>query len=209
MANYHVQVSLAAQSGETADTQVNTFAFISAGGLDSGSAGAYTDIIKAFYDALRGLGGLKGVAQNGHVVKYYNAVTTTPNYPLFTNGFNLTVAPGAIDLPLEVSLCVSFANDSETTVSPRRRRGRIYVSGWGEVDNTAGRPISGTYVGLADAYRDYAEAVNGLAGAAAAIWSRTTGELYQIERVWCDNEWDTMRSRGGKSTARETYMITP
>lgn len=208
MANYHVQVTLAAQSGETADAQVNTFAFISTGGLDSPSAAAYTAVLLAYYDSLRGLGALKGVAQNGHVVKYYNAVTTTPNYPLFTNGFNLTVAPGAIDLPLEVSLCVSFANDSVTTVSPRRRRGRIYVSGWGEVDNTAGRPISGTYVGMADLYRDFVEAANALSGVSQCVWSRTDGTLYPIERVWCDNEWDTMRSRGGKSTARETYMIT-
>jgi len=208
MPNYHVIVTLQAASGETADNQVNTFAFESTGGLDSASAGAYTLLIKAFYDQVRSSGPLLGLAQNAHVVKYYNAVTSVPNYPLFTNTFNLTVAPGAIDMPLEVSLCISYANDSDTTVSAKRRRGRIYLSGFSEASNTAGRPISAVLTGLSDAYRDYVEAANLLSGVTACVWSRANGALYPIERVWVDNEWDTMRSRGGKSTLRETLLIT-
>ena len=207
MPNYHVIVTLQAASGESADNQVNTFAFESTGGLDAPSAAAYTLLYASMYDALRNNGMLLGIAQNAHVVKYYNAVTTVPNYPLFSNTFNLLGAPGAIDLPLEVSLCASYANDTETAVSPRRRRGRIYISGFQEAANTAGRPTSTVMGYLVDAYRDYVEAANGLAGVTACIWSRANGALYPIERVWVDNEWDTMRSRGGKSTARQTLMI--
>jgi len=208
MPSYHVIVTLQAATGETADNQVNTFAFESTGGLDSGSAAAYTVLLKNMYDSLRTSGALLGLAQNAHVVKYYNAVTSVPNYPLFTNTFNLATAPGAIDLPLEVSLCVSYANDSETSVAAPRRRGRIYVSGYGETSNTAGRPTSGVVTNLCDIYRDYVEAANLLSGVTACIWSRANGALYPIERVWVDNEWDTMRSRGGKSTSRDTLIIT-
>ncbi len=208
MANYYVQVTGPSTTGETADSQVNTFAFKSSGGLDSGSAGVYTDEIKSFYDELVTANALHGLAQNGWVVKYYNAVTTPGNYPLFTNGFNLATAPGAVDLPLEVSLCVSYANDSETTVAPARRRGRIYVSGWPESVNTTGRPTSAAYDSLLNAYVNYVEGVNVLSGVDACIWSRANNALYEIERVWVDNEWDTMRSRGGKSTLRSTAMIS-
>lgn len=208
MANYHVIVTLQASSGETADNQVNTFAFESTGGLDSASAGAYTLLLKDFYDALVPCGALCGIAQNGHVVKYYNAVTTVPNYPLFTNTFNRDDSAAAIDLPEEVSLCISYANDSETTISPKRRKGRIYISGWTEASNTAGRPVSASTTPMLAAYVAYVEAANVLSGVTACIWSRAEGALYPIERVWVDNEWDTMRSRGGKSTARSTTMIS-
>jgi hypothetical protein len=207
MADYHVVVTLASQSGETADYQVNTFAFESTGGLDSGSAGAYTAILKTLYDTLVNSDCLCGIADTGHVVKYYLATTDTPNYPLFTNTFNLSFAPGAVDLPLEVSLCISFANDTETGVSPKRRKGRIYVSGFKETGNTAGRPVSGVMTNMLTAFVTYVEAVNTLSGATACIWSRREDALFPIERVWIDNEWDTMRSRGGKSTARQTELI--
>jgi len=208
MPDFYAQTTLLALSGETADNQSNIFAFESTGGLDSGSAIAFTNVLTDYYNALRSAGALRGLAQNAHQVKYYAAVTSVPNYPLFTNSFNLSTPPGAIDLPLEVALCVSYANDSETSISAKRRRGRNYVSGWGEGDNTAGRPITGTVTGLLNAYVDYVNDANALSGVTASVWSRANAALYPIERVWVDNEWDTMRSRGGKSTSRETTLIT-
>jgi len=115
------------------------------------------------------------------------------------------VAPGALDLPAEVTLCISYANDSDTTVSAKRRRGRIYLSGFSEASNTAGRPISAVLTGLSDAYRDYVEAANLLSGVTACVWSRANGALYPIERVWVDNEWDIQRRRGRRYTTRNTF----
>lgn len=204
MPNYYVQTTLLAQSGETADSQSNVFAFESTGGLDQASADAFTVLLKNYYDALRTAAALRGIAQNGHTTKYYLATTVAPNYPLFAGTFNLAVAPAAIELPLEMSLCVSYANDTETSVPARRRRGRIYVSGWAEAENTNGRPTSTVLSNMTAAYKDLVDDVNVLSGVTACVWSRTNAALYPIERIWCDNEWDTMRSRGGKSTARVT-----
>lgn len=208
MANYYVQVALAAQTGETADVNVNVLAAVGPAVITSVEFELWADAIKSLYNTYNFIGGvLNGRAQNGHTLKFYNAVTTVPNYPLYESGFNFTAAPGAIDLPLEVSLCVSYQCDSAVVVPVRRRRGRIYISGFTEAQNTGGRPTAATCEHLGSEFRDYVEAVNGIADFTASIWSRTNGSLYPIERTWCDNEWDTMRSRGGKSTIRYDYPV--
>lgn len=209
MANYYAQATLAAQTGETADVNVNLFAFTGPAVFTSTEGEFVGDTIKAFYNALNnGAICLQGRAQNGHTIKIYSAVTTTPNYPIDEYAFNLTAAPSALDLPAEVCLCVSYANDSATIVPRARRRGRIYLSGFSESRNTAGRPTSVAYQGVADAYEDYAEALNVDADFQACIWSRANASLYPIERVWADDEWDTQRSRGGKSTTRYEVVVT-
>jgi len=207
MANLYAQASLAAASGETADVNVNIFAATYDGTFGSTQANAWAAAIELFYETVLINAGLKGRAQNGHVIKMYNAVTTTPNYPISEHTFNLASSPGAIDLPLEVNLCVSYQCDSATTVPTRRRRGRIYLSGWGEGQNVAGRPTTTIYPPLAQAYRDYVEDVNAITGMVGCIWSRANASLYPVERVWADDEWDTMRSRGGKATTRSTYLV--
>ena len=208
MANYFAQVALAAQTGETADVNVNTFAFIGPDVFTPTEGNFVNVTIKAFYDEIRSAGMLAGRAQAGHSVKIYAATTATPNYPIDESSFNLTSAPVALDLPAEVTLCVSFANDSAVVVPRARRRGRIYIGGHIETLNSVGRPTGPLTVALADAYENYVDAINSDTDFAASIWSRANASLYPIERVWVDNEWDTMRSRGGKSTARETRLIT-
>jgi len=207
MTNYYAQATLAAQTGETADSNVNIFAFEGPAVFTPTEGTFIKDGILAFYTAVRTAGGIKGMAQNGHTVKIYAASTTPPNYPIDESSFNLPSPPGAIEMPLEVALCVSYACDSATIVPRARRRGRIYISGWGETDNTAGRPVSTAYGGLVTAYEAWCDYVNADADFTASIWSRTNNSLYPIERVWADNEWDTQRSRGGKSTARTTVTI--
>lgn len=206
MPNYYATASLAAQSGETADVNVNTFAVICDNDLNSSQAGDWGDAIVDFYTAMNAVGCLRGRSVTGHNLKFLAADGSVPNYPIFESAFALGFTPGGVDMPLEVSLCVSYANDSETGVARARRRGRIYLSGWQEVRNTNGRPDATAYEGLADAYNDYVDAVNLISGLTAGIWSRTNASVYAVERVWCDNEWDTVRSRGGKSTVR--YSLT-
>jgi len=205
--NYYAQATLASQTGETADVNVNIFSFIGPAVFDSTAGEFVGDAIKQFYVDVRTAGGIKGMAQNGHTIKMYSATTLPPNYPIDEYAFNLPVAPGAIEMPLEVALCVSYANDSATIVPRARRRGRIYISGWGESDNTSGRPVSTAYGGLVTAYETYADTLNADPDYEAGVWSRTNGIIYPIERIWADNEWDTQRSRGGKSTARTTVTL--
>lgn len=210
MANYYAQSSIAASTGETADVNCNVFAFIGPAVFTSTEGEFVGDTISAFYNRLNDNAVcMRGRAQNGHSIKIYVATTTPPNYPIDEYSFNLTNAPGALDLPSEMALCVSYANDSATIVPRARRRGRIYLSGFAESQNTTGRPTAVTYEGLVTEYSLYCDEMNAEADFSAGIWSRTNATIYPIERVWADNEWDTQRSRGGKSTARDTQTITP
>lgn len=207
MPNYNAVVSLASTSGDSADINVNGFAVVDTGALDASDQSDWADALVNFYDALEVLNVLKGRAQNGHTIKIYAADTGVPNYPIYETSFNLTAAPGPVEMPEEVALCISYANDSQNSVPRARRRGRIYISGFTESSNDTGRPATGTYTALPSAFNDYVDEVNLIADVSAGIWSRANATVYPIERIWCDNEWDTMRSRGGKATTRVTLTV--
>nr|CRY96801.1 hypothetical protein [uncultured prokaryote] len=207
MAVFIAQANLLAQTGNTEDVNVNTFAVLKDTTPSSGELDDWTDAIQLFYQSQKDLGGLKGRANAGGFIKFYAADTGVPNYPIDTINMTFTGTAPAIDMPAEVNLCVSYANDSMNSVPRGRRRGRLYMGAWGEDQNISGRPTSTVYEGLAGLFGDYVDSVNLITGMTACIWSRTNANGYPIERVWCDNEWDIVRSRGGKSTARETVTI--
>lgn len=207
MENYYAQVAVAALTGETADVNVNVFAVQCASTLDGTKAAAWRDALITFYDECLTQGAMRGRARTGHTVKFLKATRSVPNYPLFQYDWALVGTPPALDLPAEVALCASYANDTEALVPRARRRGRIYISGWASSINASGRPVSAGYNGLEGAYSDYCIEVNGIGDLTAGVWSRTTGDVFKIDRVWVDNEWDTQRRRGGKATVRATQVI--
>lgn len=207
MASYYAQTTLLTADANPENYQSNTFAIGQIGTLDLTDANTWTGYIKAFYDDVASVGALKGLAQNGHLVKIYDVAGTAPNYPLFEINFNLASAPAATDLPQEIALCVSYYASAATSVARGRRRGRIYVSGWVEGSNAEGRPNSTAVNGLLDAFTDYVTSTNTLDSLSAGVWSRTNATVYPIDTVWVDNEWDTQRRRGGKPTSRETWLL--
>lgn len=207
MADIFAQVTLLALSGDTADNQVNGFAITEDGGPSEAELDSWAVAIKTFYEGVKAVGGMKGLAQNSHLVKFYDILGAAPNYPIYETTFNFTAAPSAIDLPLEVSLAVSYRNTVLNSVPRARRRGRIYLSGMGEGQNTTGRPISTLYEGCATAYADYVADVNAIGTFEAGVWSRTDQVVYPIDEVWCDNEWDTQRRRGSKATTRFSVSV--
>lgn len=207
MPAYYATANLAASSGETADTWVNTFAVLSGPDLSQSMVDAWSAALATFYNTIKAGGSMYGRTQSGHVFKFLRAVSGSPNYPLFEESFAFTSAVPAIDLPVEVSLCISYMNDSQVSLSRASRRGRIYISGFPETGNTSGRPTSALQELLADAYLAYVEDVNAISGLDAGVWSRTLGLVLPIDRIWVDNEWDTMRSRGTRSTDRYTVLV--
>jgi len=202
------QVILQPASGASEDVQVNGFATQVTGlELSLTDANTWVSNLKDFYDDVRSLGGCRGLEQNNHLVKIYDIAGAAPNYPLYELTFDLASAVTNIGMPMELALAVSYSNVSETTVPRARRRGRIYISGWGDASNDQGRPTTAVYEGLATAYDDYVDAQNAVSDFTAGVWSRVDGLVYPIETVWCDNEWDTQRRRGGRPTARYTLTI--
>lgn len=207
MPNYYAQVILQPANGVSRDVQVNIFAVSEVNALSSIEAASWTAAIKAFYDACAAAGALKDRATADHRIKFLAADGSVPNYPIYENAFSLANTPSGAEMPQEVALCVSYANTVASTIPRARRRGRIYISGWSEAANTSGRPTSGVPLALATAYRNYAVAANAITGITAGVWSRKNATVYPIQQCWVDNEWDTMRSRGGRSDSRSTLTI--
>lgn len=207
MPSYFAQAILAPTSGNSEDIQINGFACGQIADLTLGFAEDWRDLLATFYDDCKTAGALRGMAATGHLVKFYEIGAGPPNYPLFELPFTNLTAAAAIEMPMEVALCVSYQNVAATTVPRARRRGRIYISGWSEASNDAGRPTTAARTNLLAAFTDYVEAFNALGVFEAGIWSRTNGVVYDIEAAHVDNEWDTMRSRGGKATARSTWTL--
>jgi hypothetical protein len=202
---YAAQVTLISATGASEDNQSNTFAAGQIGTLDLTYAQNWTTTIKAFYDLVVNNGGLKGISQNNHVIKFYDIETPQPNYPIWTRTFNLATVPAAVDMPQEVALCVSYANSLAVTIPRARRRGRLYISGWAETGNTNGRPTNLVCDGLLAAFTGYVTAFNALGTLDASIWSRTGGVTYPIDTAHVDNAWDTQRRRGNRSTYRASW----
>jgi len=206
---FSAQVSLAAAGGATEDVNVNSFYIENATTPTNAQVTSWKAALDTFYDELVNLGALRGRAVAGHVEKFYAEDGSVPNYPFAERSMTLASTPGAVSLPTEVNLCVSYANDTANSVPRGRRRGRIYLGGWLVGANDLGRPGTNVYPNLANMFATYVEAVNDIAGFRAVVYSRSNITGYAIQRVWVDNDWDTMRSRGRKSTARGTVLITP
>lgn len=202
----YAQVTLLTDSVDPADYQSNGFAV-------QGDTASTTDLdtwagaIKDFYDNVLFIGGCLGLAQNNHIVKFYTIGAGPPNYPVYETTFNFDTNPGDIQMPMEVALCISYSNTTENTVPRARRRGRIYLSGWSESFNDAGRPVEANLSTLVGYYATYAGDVNAISGLTAGIWSRVNDVVYQIDTAWVDNEWDTQRRRGGKASERQTVTF--
>jgi len=202
------QVTLISASTDTADNNTNGF-YVSDSGITEAEMDSWTVALKTFYDTCYSGGALRFAVANNHIVKFYDVGGAPPNYPIYETTFNLATATAAIDMPMEVALAVSYKNNTNNTVLRARRRGRIYISGWTEAANTSGRPTSTATNALAQGYKDYCDDVNVIGTLSAVIYSRVQDITNNVEEVWCDNEWDTQRRRGGKATTRTTYTVTP
>lgn len=203
----YAQTTLLTDSLDPADYQSNGFA-VQGGTTAEADLDDWADAIRVFYNNVLFIGGMLGIQQNNHVIKFYEIGNPAPNYPVYQTTFNLSSNPGDIQMPMEVALCISYANTTVNTVPRARRRGRIYLSGWSEAFNDAGRPVEANLSTLVGYYKTYADTVNAIPSFSAGIWSRADDFVYAIDTAWVDNEWDIQRRRGGKPTERQTVTIS-
>lgn len=156
--------------------------------------GEFYDASKFSGNVLRPYGFPKGE------VKFYDAQGSQPNYPLHERSWTKTTVSYTYNLPPELCVCLSFANDTNTSVPRGRRRGRIYIGGLENdaIDGEA-RVTSDTRSALVANYQTYVTALEAL-GAYPVVYSRVNGTGYQVERVWVDDEVDIQRRRGRKPT---------
>lgn len=188
MPNLTYQVALQHESGLPEDQFVNVLYFDVAG-IDSPETNA--DDIAAVYTSRNNFfaGEIDGLT-----IKVYEEAGGSP-----TLVKNYAMSGGSGSAPFEVAVCLSYYADDEVNASARRR-GRIYIGPFNAVGGS--RPDST----LRDMVLDMGEEFAGIGTAANTTWkmkSRLNNAYYTIERIGCDDAWDTQRSRGLAPSLRE------
>lgn len=128
-------------------------------------------------------------------VKGYDAQGTVPVYPEGDFTINKGVAR-ATSKPRELAVCLSFYGERNVP----RQRGRLYLPcDPFQVNATGIRPSMpiAKIPALVDVF-------TGLGGVDVdwCVYSRTLDRAFSVTNWWYDDEFDVMRSRGMKSTAR-------
>lgn len=135
-------------------------------------------------------------------IKAYDAAKSPPSYPLATASQVGTVT--ASQCPREVSLCLSYFS----TYNRPRFRGRLFLPATWLTGAPAVRPSNALMLSCLN----FATAVLTKSLPSQAnwvVWSQTEKKSQGgVTDIWCDDEWDTVRSRGLDPTTRVTAKIS-
>jgi hypothetical protein len=140
------------------------------------------------------------VAAKPYTLKAYDALKAPPSFPLATVTQSGTTPNSSF--PREVALCLSYYS----TYNRPRYRGRLYLPlAW-----ISGAPTKTPTALDMQSCLDFATKVLTKSLPANTNWvvySRVDRKAYGVSDIWCDNEWDTVRSRGLKATTRTTAKV--
>jgi len=130
-------------------------------------------------------------------VTAYDAQGAKPVYPQGEAIVNPAVAPASAS-PREVAVCLSFFSERNIP----RRRGRLYIPflimGFTSPNTVRPTSVVRDKVGaLAPIFADL-----GGVDVDWCVYSRVNNAAYPVTNWWVDDEWDTVRSRGLRSTTR-------
>lgn len=186
------QIQAGADTALLADRIVNTF-YLNDQGVGSDPEQLCSDAI--------------GVFQTWYGVNRFMACTAylatgpAPHYPLGYAEVNVGSNPQS-SIPREVALCLSYFADRNLP----RQRGRIYLAA--ALNGSFGvsvRPSSGWRA----AALAIGQGLSDLGGVDVdwQVWSPTDQQGRNVTMAWCDDEWDTIRSRGLAPTTREQLVI--
>lgn len=138
-------------------------------------------------------------------VRAYDAQGTPPVYPAGEAINNPGGAPASV-CPREIAVCLSYYSERNIP----RQRGRLYVPM--PVMLAAGghavgvRPAAGTRTKVGDLAAIFAD-LGGL-DVDWVVYSRVDDVARPVSNWWVDDEWDTIRSRGLRSTTRTTGTVS-
>jgi len=154
------------------------------------------DIQQLCEDLLAGLQGIKN--HTGEVqVRGYDAQGSKPVYPQGSAIVNAGL-PQSVNNPREIAVCLSFYGERNV----KRQRGRLYMPLYFlSLSSNTIRPVPPI-----PEMQAVAELFQGLGGVDVdwVVYSRLLDRAFPVTDWWYDNEWDIMRSRGGKGTTRVT-----
>lgn len=203
MAVYRFQVSYPVHSLLPRDRFTNTFHMEKVAGAALG-----TDLDSICDDICTMFGTRLGAATREVACKAYDVPHVQPNPPRSSRVKNL----GVLWTPLsytEGALCLSFAANA----SLPRERGRMYlpigIARNASIDTAFGtRPTTPQMQWALDFYSVANASLPDLGGIdwKFGVWSPSNNSFKQTTKAWVDNEWDTVRSRGLRESARLTSV---
>lgn len=161
-----------------------------------------TDAPQALCDQLKTniIASVTGGNLNWFTIKAYDARLKPPSYPVAT-AQNVVVAPGTSH-PREVALCLSYYS----TYNRPSYRGRLYIPGMLVPGAQGLRPTTVQQQSVLDFAKNVL--TKSLPqGTNWVVYSKIHDEAYGVSDYWCDDEWDTVRSRGMKATSRLTAKV--
>lgn len=139
---------------------------------------------------------------NQLTIKAYDVQGTPPVYPMATTVKRTGIA-GATNVNRDLALCLSFYSQFNRP----RFRGRLYV------------PCCIVGIGGTNAYASAANMTKVMdlgvilkdAGGVDvdwSVWSEVDHQARAVTDYYCDNNWDTQRRRGPRSTGRQSATTT-
>lgn len=137
-----------------------------------------------------------GVAAQPFILKAYDAEKPPPSYPIARA--EQTGNPPASSHPREVALCLSYYS----TWNRPRYRGRLYLPSLWTLGTVGVRP-STTQMDAALSFGANVLRKQLPAATNWVVYSPRNAQAYGVTNAWVDDEWDTVRSRGLRSTARQ------
>lgn len=168
------------------------------------AADSFRDDIDAFYQAIDGS---FAAELDGKIpaLRVFDLSHDKPRQPIHEEGLQV-LDTGADSAARELCVVLSYRATYISGVSPKRRRGRIYVGPWaaGLVNTTTGLIASSVVAGVrlagedllaaSDASADYTWIVYSPTTDTAGTGEPTTG--FPVVAGWVDNEVDVQRRRG-------------
>lgn len=194
MALYKFQVQAAGFSLLPRDRMINDLYYTRV--LDSGDdEGLCLDLANVFKNFWYQAGEIR--------VNMYDQPLSGPSGPPRATAVVNQGSPMSPGCPQEVALCLSFwATERQNP----RRRGRIYLNmGCSAFLPCTVRPSTAQIT----AALNLGDELAGIGGADVSwqVFSPTDHQSEDVTNTWCDDEWDTIRSRGLRATLQTTRNV--
>lgn len=141
-----------------------------------------------------------GITTAGQItVKAYDCEGTKPVYPAATKILNPGTTMATSTYPREIALCLSFYNVHNAP----RMRGRLYIPlAWmNSVTGPPGERPSAAYIAKVAGLATSLQSLGGIDDD-WSVWSGIDKVARKVTNWFVDDEWDTQRRRGLRSTSR-------
>lgn len=214
------QVQYPTLTGLAEDVQQNVFHLFSASATLTQIATAfmanYLDVVVA-----QGAWMSSQIFEDTFLVDFYDMADAEPRVPYQSSEFGSVSMSAGTSLPLEATMCVSFAGPVVSGANPARRRGRVYLPTpiTSSIDTSTGKVVwDSAYINeVRTAFVSFAEGLDDASPSVQLVVYSPTADAEGATlteattiatRGWIDDEPDTQRRRGKRQGTKSAYTIT-